>query len=99
MLKIEVFEIKGNCPVHKVGDKIVVDGPKILLAETDALCIHALAPLLHYMVALDHGVKAVDLGLTTNEDAEHAYIQCVDPYEPYTHGGTVIFKCRKISTE
>jgi hypothetical protein len=28
---------------------------------------------------------------------EHAYMQCVDPGEPYTKGGTVIFECRKIN--
>jgi len=96
MLKIEVCEIRGHCPVYEVGDRIVVDGPKIVLERTDALCVHALSTLLHYVVALDHGVSPVKLGLTKLEDKEHAYMQCVDPYEPYTNGGTVIFKCQKI---
>ena len=26
LLEIEVVEVMGKCPVHKVGDKIVVDG-------------------------------------------------------------------------
>ena len=56
MLVIEVAEIRGKCPVYKVGDKIVIDGPRILLDKTDAICIHALAPLLHYAVALREGV-------------------------------------------
>ena len=97
MLEIEVYEIKGHCPVHKVGDKILIDGPNLLLERTDAVCIHALSSLLHYVVALDHGVDPVDLGLTKPEDREHAYIQCVDPWKPYTDGGTVIFRCRRIS--
>lgn len=42
MLEIEVCQIKGKCPVHKVGDTIVIDDPKILLDKTDALCVHAL---------------------------------------------------------
>jgi len=91
MLIIEVSEIKGKCPVHKVGDKIVIDGPEIVLEETDAICIHALAPLLHYAVALRDGADPRKLGLSKEEDV--AYIQCVDPGEPYTEGGTVIFKC------
>jgi len=33
------------------------------------------------------------------EDREHAYVQCVDSGEPYTDGGTVIFKCRRIEKE
>ena len=40
MLIIEVSEIKGKCPVYKVGDKIVINGPEIVLEETDAICIH-----------------------------------------------------------
>src|SRR3972149_2189826 len=96
MLEIEVCEIKGKCPVHKVGDKIVIDDPKILLHETDALCTHALSSLLHYVIALEEGVDPVKLGLSKSEDRENAYIQCVDPGEPYTHGGTVVFKIRKI---
>lgn len=46
MLEIEVCEVRGKCPVHKVGDKIVVDDPRIVLYETDALCTHALSSLL-----------------------------------------------------
>lgn len=97
MLEIEVYEIRGRCPVHRAGDKIVIDGPNLLLEKTDAVCIHALSSLLHYVLALDRGVDPVDLGLTRPKDRRHAYIQCVDPGEPYTGGGTVIFRCRRIS--
>jgi uncharacterized repeat protein (TIGR04076 family) len=96
MLQIEIFEIRGKCPVHEVGDKIVLDGPEIDLERTDALCVHALSSLLHYVLVLDSGADPVRLGLSKPEDREHAYIQCVDPGEPYTNGGTVIFKCRRI---
>lgn len=96
MLEIEVCEIRGVCPVHKVGDKIVVDDPKIVLEKTDALCTHALSSLLHYVVALERGADPVELGLSKPEDGKHAYIQCVDPGEPYTRGGTVVFKVRRI---
>ncbi len=97
MLEIEVYEIKGYCPVHRLGDKILIDGPRLLLKKAEAVCVHALSSLLHYVVALDHGVSPVDLGLTKPEDKDHAYIQCVDPWEPYTRGGTVIFRCRRVS--
>ena len=96
MLEIEVCEIRGKCPVHKVGDKIVIDDPKIVLRETDALCTHALSSLLHYVLALEEGADPVKLGLSKPQDREHAYIQCVDPGKPYTNGGTVIFRCRRI---
>ena len=99
MLDIEVCEVKGVYPVHKVGDRIVIEGDKVLLEETDALCVHALSSLLHYFVALDEGVDPVKLGLTRLEDREHSYIQYIDPWKPYTDGGTVVFRCRRIEAE
>lgn len=96
MLEVKVVEVRGRCPVHKVGDRILIDGTKILLNETDALCVHALPVLLHYAVALDEGADPVKLGLTKPEDREHAYLQCLDPWKPYTNGGTVIFRCRRV---
>ena len=94
MLEIEVWEIRGKCPVFKKGDKIIIDPPKIVLENTDAICIHALPSLLHYAIALNEGIDPVKLGLS--KDPNYAYIQCVDPGEPYTEGGTVIFRCRRV---
>ncbi len=99
MLEITVHEIRGICPVHSVGDRIIADGPNIVLAKTDALCTHALSTMLHYTTILEHTWCPVALGLTTPEDPAHAYMQCVDPGPPYTEGGTVIFRCRKIVRE
>jgi uncharacterized repeat protein (TIGR04076 family) len=96
MLEIEVVEVRGKCPVHRVGDKIIIEGPRIDLNQTDALCIHALSVILHYAVALDEGAEPVKLGLTKPEDKEQAYLQCVDPWKPYTEGGTVIFRIKRI---
>jgi len=98
MLEIEVCEIRGKCPVYRVGDKIVIEGPRILLNKSDALCTHALSSLLHYVVAFQEGADPVRLGLCKPGEKE-AYIQCVDPGEPYTDGGTVIFRCLKIGKE
>ena len=75
---------------------MVIDGANIVLEKTDAVCVHALSTLLHYVVALDEGADPVKLGLTKPEERECAYMQCVDPGEPYTHGGTVVFRCRRI---
>ena len=97
MLQIEVVEVRGTCPVHKVGDKIMVDDPRIILEKTDALCTHALSSLLHYVLALDRGADPVSLGLSKQDDKTHAYIQCVDPGEPFTRGGTVIFRVSKVN--
>jgi uncharacterized repeat protein (TIGR04076 family) len=88
---MEVTEIRGSCPIYGTGDKIVIDGARIDLQRTDNLCIHALSSLLHYAVALGEGADPGTLGLST--DGRFAYIQCPDPGNPYTEGGTVIFKC------
>ena len=94
MIELIVCEIRGKCPVYKVGDKITISGAEILMDRTNAICIHALSTLLHYIVALDEGADPVKLGLSKNK--EHAYMQCVDPGEPYTEGGTVIFDCHRL---
>ena len=96
MLEIIVHEIRGRCPVYKVGDRMMIDDPKILVDKTDAICTHALSSLLHYVLVLEEGIDPVRLGLSKPEDREHAYIQCVDPGKPYTDGGTVIFRCSRI---
>jgi uncharacterized repeat protein (TIGR04076 family) len=99
LIQIEVCKIEGICPVHKVGDRIVIDGAEIALEKTDAVCVHALSTLLHYVVALDEGADPVKLGLTTSKEKGVAYMQCVDPGQPYTEGGTVVFRCRRIEKE
>jgi uncharacterized repeat protein (TIGR04076 family) len=96
MLELIVEEIRGTCPVHKLGDRIVIDGPEIVMEKSDALCTHALSTILHYTTILDHEWVALELGLTREGDENHAYMQCVDPGQPYTEGGTVIFRCRKL---
>ena len=98
MLEITVHEIRGKCPVHRVGDRIVIENPKIILEKTDALCTHALPNILHYALILEYDWCPMRLGLTKEHDQDHAYIQCVDPGHPYTKGGTVIFRIRKLGS-
>jgi len=93
-LVIKVKEIKGKCPVHKVGDKIIVEAPNIVTAETDALCVHALGSMLSMIIPLARGVSFKDLGLA-HKEGNVGYVQCLDPGEPYTSGGTVIFEIRR----
>ncbi|MEM2912028.1 MAG: TIGR04076 family protein [Candidatus Bathyarchaeia archaeon] len=93
-LTIYVKEIRGRCPVFKVGDKIVVESPKIVVEETDNLCIHAFGSILSMIAPLSHGASFKKLGLT-KEEGEKGYFQCLDPGEPYTPGGTVLFEIRR----
>ena len=89
-LRIEIIDIRGICPVFNVGDRIIINGAKIDLNATDALCIHVLPSLLHFSLALREGADPVKLGLS--QESGVAYLQCPDPGEPYTPGGTVTFK-------
>lgn len=92
-LIIEVIDIKGKCPVYKLGDKIVLDeGYRVNLKKTDHLCFHSLASLLPYYNALAKGARPVELGLA--KKGRVAYLQCLDP-EKFTGGGTVTFGVRR----
>jgi uncharacterized repeat protein (TIGR04076 family) len=90
-LVIKVVEVKGKCPVYKLGNKITLKEGYILEpAASDRICMHSLASVLPYYVALAKGVHAKDLGLSREGSAE-AYVQCLDPCE-ITGGGTVRFQ-------
>ena len=92
-LVIRVKEIKGHCPVYKIGDKIVLDeGYRLNLEETDSMCLHSVASILPYYIALYRGVDLQELGLS--RDGKKAHVQCLDPCD-YTDGGTVIFEIEK----
>ena len=96
-LVVTVKEIRGKCPVFKVGDRIVIEGPKIVPEKTDALCVHALGSMLSMIIALGRGVSFKELGLA-KEEGDIGYVQCLDPGPPYTPGGTVIFEIRRETT-
>jgi uncharacterized repeat protein (TIGR04076 family) len=92
-LVISVKEIRGNCPVFNVGDRIIVEPPKVIVEKTDNICVHAFGCMLSMIVPLSRGISFKTLGLTT-EEGEKGYIQCLDPGKPYTNGGTVLFEIR-----
>lgn len=93
-LIITVEEIRGRCPVFKVGDKIIVEEPEIITAKTDTLCVHAFGSILSMIIPLSRGVGFSELGLAKEEE-EVGYVQCLDPGPPYTSGGTVVFKIER----
>jgi uncharacterized repeat protein (TIGR04076 family) len=91
-LIIRVYEIKGDCPVYKMGDRIVMDeGYKLNTAKTENVCMHSLASIMPYYVALYRGVNPQELGLS--KDPERAFVQCPDPCH-LTGGGTVVLEIR-----
>jgi len=91
---IRVKEIRGHCPVYTVGDVFVLDQGYILdPAQSCRVCMHSLASVMPYYVALSHGVRPTQLGLT-REEGGVAYVQCLDPCQ-HTGGGTVILEVRQ----
>jgi uncharacterized repeat protein (TIGR04076 family) len=90
-LIVTVKEIKGRCPVYSAGDSIVIRDGYILDTNNSAnTCMHSLASIMPYYIALSKGVTPENLGLSGEKEGS-AYIQCLDPCE-ITGGGTVVFE-------
>ena len=90
-LIVKVKEIKGTCPVYSTGDSIVIREGYILdIKDSPAVCMHSLASLMPYYVALSKGISPQTLGLS-GKKPDRAYVQCLDPCE-VTGGGTVILE-------
>lgn len=88
-LIIKVIEIIGNCPVYKAGDSIILEeGYKINPKKSCTICMHSLASIIPYHIALSGGISPKQIGLA--KEGNKAYVQCLDPCK-YTGGGTVIF--------
>ena len=89
-LIVKVVEVKGKCPVYKVGNKFYIkEGYK--LEARGVICMHSLASIMPYYNALSRGISPEKLGLGKGD---MAYVQCLDPCK-YTGGGTVIFEITK----
>jgi len=87
-LIVRVKEVRGHCPVYKVGDEFVIkEGFK--LVSTTPLCMHSLASILPYYVALSRDIDPSTLGLAS--PGKYAQVQCLDPHL-VPHSGTVIFE-------
>ena len=90
-LKISIQEIKGTCPVYKQGDAFYLERGYILdPSKSCRVCMHSLASILPYHVALSHGVVPAAIGLNCDQ-TNKAFLQCLDPCR-YTGGGTVVFE-------
>ena len=90
-IKISVDNIQGFCPVYTMGDSFYLTNGYILEPSMSCrVCMHSLASIMPYYVALSHNIAPHSIGLNKNFENK-AFLQCLDPCE-YTGGGTVIFK-------
>ena len=95
-------EVKGRCPLYKVGTKIVFDRPVdgliyINTKESDNICIHALSSMLTLIIPFINGVDAKDLGMSDKEDI--GYLRCPAPPPPYIPEESVVFELRREKRE
>lgn len=90
---ITIKEIRGYCPIYKVGDKIIMEKFYVDSRNSERVCIHALAAFSTLLSAFLHGSSAIELGIGSEDDV--GYLQCPDPGPPHTKGGTVLFELRR----
>lgn len=87
---VTAVKVKGSCAAGiKEGDKYVIDGPNIDLKNSDVICAYAMCSIFPTIFAVRLGYDPEKLGL------REKVIQCIDPGEPYTAGGTVYFRIER----
>lgn len=83
----EMIQVLEKCAAdYKIGDRIVMEDPKIVLNESTNVCLYALSALIPYLIPLtrelpkDDGMKQI------------AELSCSDPHN------SVEFKVARIRT-
>jgi uncharacterized repeat protein (TIGR04076 family) len=90
-LVITAKKVVGRCAAGmKEGDKIVLRGATVSLAETDRLCGFAFANIYPVVFAARLGKDLTDLGLGGR------VVQCIDPGPEHGGGGTVFFEIKSL---
>jgi uncharacterized repeat protein (TIGR04076 family) len=91
---INVEKLEGVCPLYLPGQTVAILNGWYFESRLELkLCSHAVAAMLTALGPFSKGVSARDLGFGKEDDV--AYIQCPDPGEPYSCGGTVIFRLER----
>ena len=90
-LVVEVVEVRGRCVAgYNIGDKFEIN-PNVCV-DGEKICYFAVSSIMPAILALQLGNDPKDIGLSKEKGV--AYMQCSDPGEPFTSGGTVFFKIR-----
>ncbi len=90
-LLVRVKEIRGTCPVYKMGDFFTIrQGFRLEIPPGQPLCLHGLASLMPFYRALAGGISPEELGLSCASGSS-ACVQCPDVAD-VTGGGTVVFE-------
>jgi len=74
---LEVVRVPKQCAAgFEVGDKMVIEDPKIVLNETSNVCLYALSSLMPYLISLTRELPKDDWMNQVNE------LCCSDPHNP-----------------
>lgn len=76
---MEVMRVPEKCAAgYKVGDKIVIDDPKIMLNESTNVCLYAISSLMPYLTPLSRELRKDDWMSGVTE------LSCQDPSNAVT---------------
>jgi len=90
-VRVIVEKVRGYCAAYyKPGDSLEIERFYIKSHQQIKICLHALSSMMSLLMPFLKGASARDLGIGIEDDV--GYLQCPDPGEPYTNGGTVVFK-------
>lgn len=68
-LQVRVIEVRGHCPIYKKGDEFTIAKGYILKTDTgQPICMHSLASIMPYYIALSQGIPPAELGLGENRE-------------------------------
>ena len=97
-LRVRVVGVISSCPVYRTGQEFFIRRGYILdPPDSSSVCMHSLASIMPYYVALSRGIAPDSLGLAGPEPG-CAYVQCLDPCD-LTGGGTARFEIRPVRIE
>ncbi len=91
---ITVKEVKGTCPIYKIGDILLLEGYYVKSEGSTNVCMHALAGMVSLLSAFSHRVSAKELGIGETDD--EGYLKCPDLGPAYVKGGTIAFHLKRL---
>jgi len=92
-VKVCVKEVRGRCAMG-YRPRVCFTMERYYITDVgEGLCLHALCSMLTLLIPFLKGASARTLGIGREDDV--GYVQCPDPGEPYTCGGTVIFELKR----
>jgi uncharacterized repeat protein (TIGR04076 family) len=92
-LVLEVTRVPEKCAAgYKVGDRIVIEDPKIMLNESTNVCLYAISSLMPYLTPLSRELSEDDWMSKVTE------LSCQDPTNAVKFRVTRVKRCPEHET-